>query len=422
MGLLGATFLLSLIILLFFFPWTLSWDRSQTAIYLLSTTVFGTAWWIFRVSQERGTHKNTGGKNYSQIDRWLHWLALQPSTVRKLSFDMECLFALPEHPEERADGAVYVCGLARSGTTLLLQFLNQLDQFHSLTYRDMPFVLAPNLWGRINRHFPRKAMLAERAHGDGLLVGYDSPESFEEVFWRTFSNSASRHENTYGSDTVSNEALQAFAHYRAIVANPTISSNGKHRRYLSKNNNNLVRLHSLSTDPSATIILVYRNPVATARSLYRLHLSFCAEVGDDFVQRYMAWLGHHEFGHGHLPFSFARPRMNPALHPNNPDYWLDYWNAVYLHLLEQKDLRLNWINYDTMCQYPQEMLSAIFTLLATHAEPLAMAAEVRPPSSETKPPTEFNPELLSTANVTYTRLTENKANVFRPAAQYERIY
>ena len=52
-------------------------------------------------------------------------------------------------------------------------------------YKDMPFILAPNLWSKLS--FNKKNIdLVERAHGDGIRVSVESPEAFEEVFWMTF--------------------------------------------------------------------------------------------------------------------------------------------------------------------------------------------------------------------------------------------
>ena len=45
---------------------------------------------------------------------------------------------------------VFVSGLARSGTTILLNALYESDEFASLSYKDMPFVLAPNLWSKLS--------------------------------------------------------------------------------------------------------------------------------------------------------------------------------------------------------------------------------------------------------------------------------
>lgn len=416
-SLLFAGFMLLLAIIVFFVPWVFSWEDEKTSEYFIALTIIGTVCGVWRMRQGARAEPQDSQKDYSLLDRWLHWLALEPLAVRRLSFEMECQYALPSPASSGAspaDRPVYVCGLARSGTTMLLQFLDQTQSFRSLTYRDMPFVLAPNLWRTLNRHSSRQAMLKERAHGDQMLVGYDSPESFEEVFWRTFGNSANVNGRAYGSDDVGEEALQRFGEYRALVANPRTkhAEDGQPRRYLSKNNNNLLRLRSLNADSAATVLLVYRNPVDTARSLHRLHQLFCTTYNDDFTRRYMSWLGHHEFGPGHLPLSFAVPRMNPHLKPDQPDYWLDYWNAVYSHVLDQADAGFYLVDHDRLRESPRQVLDAIFKLLDENIDVDRMAAEVRPPKGSDAPPSEFSPELLAAANATYTRLTTSKLNVF----------
>jgi hypothetical protein len=424
-----AAFLFLLAVIVFFFPWVLSWKGPQETQYFIAITLIGTVFGASRVWRSSHPSKDEGASNgYTLLDRWLHWLALEPLPVRRLSFEMESQFALRDTAADgqtaAGDKAVYVCGLARSGTTMLLQFLDQTESFRSLTYRDMPFVLAPNMWRMLNRHFPRESRLKERAHGDDVLVGYDSPESFEEVFWRTFGNSAEAGADAYGSDQIDEEALQRFAEYRSLVANPKKDSYGdagKPKRYLSKNNNNLLRLRSLAADPTSTILLVYRNPVDTARSLYRLHQLFCTTYNDDFTRKYMGWLGHHEFGPNHLPLSFARARMNPNLKPDQPDYWLDYWNAVYSHVLDQEHLRLHLINHDRTCESPRQMLDSIFALLGDETDTTQMAAQVRAPGNSKTPPSEFTPELLASANATYHRLTQSRLNIYEPKTNNEKL-
>jgi len=429
-SLLFASFLILLAVIVFFIPWVFSWEDTKTSEYFIALTIIGTACGVGRVwygsraakgqdSKQHDSSYQDSKHDYAWLDRWLHWLALEPLAVRRLSFEMECQYALPETAKtpgnaSAADRAVYVCGLARSGTTMLLQFLDQTQSFRSLTYRDMPFVLAPNLWRMLNRHSSRQAMLKERAHGDEMLVGYDSPESFEEVFWRTFGNSARLSGHGYGSDDVGEEALHRFADYRLLVANPKMKNaeDSPPRRYLSKNNNNLLRLRSLTADPAATVLLVYRNPVDTARSLFRLHQLFCTTYNDDFTRRYMGWLGHHEFGPGHVPLSFAVPRMNPHLKSDQPDYWLDYWNAVYSHVLDQEGAGFYLVSHDRMRESPKQMLGAIFTLLNEEADMNRMAAEVRAPKGLDAPPSEFSTELLSVANATYARLIKSKHNIY----------
>ena len=51
----------------------------------------------------------------------------------------------------------------------------------------MPFVLAPNFWSKFSLHNNNNSAMVERAHGDGIKVNTESPEAFEEVFWKTFS-------------------------------------------------------------------------------------------------------------------------------------------------------------------------------------------------------------------------------------------
>ena len=361
---------------------------------------------------------------YGTLERWLHWLALEPAVVRHLAFDLERQFALPKRPvhvsassnkaADPADGAVYVCGLARSGTTMLLRILNQIDVFRSLTYRDMPFVLSPNLWKQITRYAPQRSIPIERAHGDGILVDFDSPESFEEVFWRTF-GSATSDQGCLDTEEPSSEVLTAFADYRALVANPRkepAPANGISRRYLSKNNNNLLRLRTLCADPTATVLLMYRNPVATARSLHRQHLRFSATQSDDhFMRSYMGWLAHHEFGLDHRPFCFAVPDMDISLTPVDPNYWLDYWNGVYRHVLAQKDLRLYLVNHDALCAQPPQMLDAIFSVLDVQADTTALAQLIALSAPDAASTDGFRSELLHRAEATYCALQASPKNL-----------
>ncbi len=360
--------------------------------------------------------------DYNSIERLVHWLALEFRFVRELSFDVERLFFLPpkQHVSSKitkqisnpADGAVYVCGLARSGTTILLHILDEIKDFRSQTYRDMPFVLAPNLWKMITQHDNSPAIAEMRAHGDNLMVHFDSPEGFEEVFWRTFSR-INLDKQCFGVEEPTLDALENFADYRALVANPT-STRAHHftYRYLSKNNNNLLRLNTLSRDPTATLLLVYRDPIATARSLYYQHQRFSiAHSTDDFTRHYMRWLAHHEFGLDHLPFDFALPEMDVTLKPDNPNYWLGYWNAVYLHVLAQSESPFYLVNYDVLCDEPEQMLKSIFARLHVDADAKFLAQNIRSPSVECKPADEFNSEWVRRAQKTHQQLLGSSKNI-----------
>ena len=81
---------------------------------------------------------------------------------------------------------VFIAGLARAGTTILMRSLYDTGLFRSLTYRDMPFVLMPITWSRFSSLLRAHKEEQVRAHGDRIKINFDSPEAFEEVFWMTF--------------------------------------------------------------------------------------------------------------------------------------------------------------------------------------------------------------------------------------------
>jgi hypothetical protein len=345
---------------------------------------------------------------YSRLDRWFHHLALGSATVRRLSFDLDRRLVLRDGVAEVVGGPVYICGLARSGTTLLLRLLSRHTAFRSLSYRAMPFVLAPNLWRRLSGGGHRPSLAVERVQGDGLVVDTDSVEAFEEVFWRTFDPGLDEAGSCYGPGTP-DAAIHTFAQYRSMVVHPRPRGATPPPRYLSKNNNNLVRLSALCADGAATVLMMYRDPIMTARSLHRQHLKFSAPA-HPFVQDYMRWLGHREFGPGHLPFCFASPHMAAGLDPSEPDYWLDYWTAVYRHVLAQWGSRLRLIDYDALCRSPQDSLMRIFAALDEHADIEALACDVRT-APQAAPPIEFSAGLVMAAREAHAALTGNAANV-----------
>jgi hypothetical protein len=266
----------------------------------------------------------------------------------------------------------------------------------------MPFVLAPNMWRRVTGLTRRPTAPSERAHGDGILVDFDSPEAFEEVFWRTF-NPQPETAGAFGSVAPSSEALHAFAEYRAAVAGP--------KRYLSKNNNNLMRLAALAADPTASILVVYRDPIEAARSLLRQHQRFSTlQRSAPFTRAYMGWLAHYEFGLDHRPFAFAVARMQPGLTPEQPDYWLDYWDAVHRHVLDQLTTGIHLVDHELLCERPREVLAAVLAAVRAKADPAIIGAEIRPGAGSTEPQ-EFSSALRERAYATHAALRSSTRNL-----------
>ena len=81
---------------------------------------------------------------------------------------------------------VVVSGLARCGTTAMTTTLNKSDQFKSLNYSNMPFILAPNLWKKIYKTNSKKNW--ERKHGDETFINYTSAEALDEYFFKVHLN------------------------------------------------------------------------------------------------------------------------------------------------------------------------------------------------------------------------------------------
>jgi len=281
--------------------------------------------------------------DYSFVDRLLHRSALGNPVVAELAFDLEkARFAERTAPCD----AICVLGLARSGSTALMRALHSTGGFASLTYADMPFVTAPNLWHSIARHGKRSGAIGERAHGDGIMIDVDSPEAFEEVFWWTQS----------GRDYIAPDHLRVHSVPAELVAERrTLQSLVCLRygapRYLAKSNNQLLRLASLAPQtPQETYLIIFRDPMKQAGSLLAQHIRF-AEA-DGFTLRYMEWLVHHEFGATHRPFRFpGDPPVSGA--PSALDYWVQRWVDAYGYLLGVlRSLRsdnLVVVEYEALC-------------------------------------------------------------------------
>ena len=123
---------------------------------------------------------------YGRVDRALHRIAFGALGAQRRLAAIETRMFRDRIDPAHARRPVFVTSLPRAGTTVLLEALAALPEFAAATYRHMPFTLLPLLWTDASRRFQQAARPAERAHGDGLAVGFDSPEAFEETLWMAF--------------------------------------------------------------------------------------------------------------------------------------------------------------------------------------------------------------------------------------------
>ena len=244
-------------------------------------------------------------KNYSNIQKFLHDFVLSKKIINKSLFELEKIIYL-KNKDIINQSHVFITGLPRSGTTSLLNFLFSSDEYASLKYRNMPFVLSPNFAKLFNKkNNPKK----ERVHGDGIAFDINSPEALDEVF---FNND------------------QEFVKHELVNYIQLILLSNKKSKYLSKNNLNYKRVDLInSIFPNSIFLIPIREPLQHANSLLNQHLHFSQlQKEDDFIRRYMNYLGHNEFGLNHKLWN------DPINYQDRGkiDYWLEQWFLFYKNI------------------------------------------------------------------------------------------
>jgi hypothetical protein len=266
---------------------------------------------------------------YSYSQKLLHKIALSSSLLREIFFDLEKLFFLKK--DLKVDNRyVFISGMARSGTTILLNSIYETGEFASLTYQDMPFILSPNIWSKLNQN-TTAIIKQERAHNDGIKIDTLSPEAFEEIFWRTYSD----------DEFDTNNDFTDFIHLLCLKY--------RKQRYLSKNNQNIKRIEYLIKHfPNSKIIIPFREPLQHAYSLFNQHKKFSSlQKKDDFIRRYMSLIGHSEFGLDYEP-QFE----NDLKYPNfdNINHWLEQWYFSYKMLSHFMNMtQVLFVCYEELC-------------------------------------------------------------------------
>lgn len=333
-------------------------------IVLVSLVLIG-AVWLWRRRRPVPAGEGAGGEDaYSAGDRMVHVLAFSSPLVMK---------ALARRDAARAAGTVdrfehgaplFVTSLARGGTTALLNALSGEPGLGSYLYRDMPFPTAPYMWSRLSGS-EREVVRRQRAHGDGLEIGLDSPEAFDEVLWmlgwpghyrRDRIDPWGRQETAPGARDL---LRGTFARVAALRASERGLSEGARLHYLSKNNANIARIELLAAMfPGATVAVVLRQPGAHALSLWRQHQRFLKiHAEEDFTRRYMRDIGHFEFGALHRPIAFEG--FDPDAHdPAGPDYWLSYWVAAFTHVAARRDACI-LVSQDRLRAAPDRTMRAL---------------------------------------------------------------
>ena len=320
--------------------------------------------------------------------------------------DVESSAHRAELDEIAIDRPCYVAGLARSGSTILLELLAGQPGVATHRYRDFPPVYTPLFWNRAFAHVYRAdAPPAERAHKDRILVTPDSPEAMEEVLWMRFFPWVHDTGRSQVLDAAtSNPAFERFYgdHLRKIM----LVRGGQ--RYLSKGNYNLTRFAYLQKlFPTARFIVPVRDPRWHVASLMKQHRLFCAEEQrDPRILKHMRRAGHLEFGLDRRAINAgdtAKAEGIEALWREGQEVrgWARYWAMLYGFVLDQRatdpalEQAVLVVRYEDLCDRAEATLESAFA----HAGlPLDTAAATRWRRGSASRPTTIqdSPELTRT--------------------------
>ena len=247
---------------------------------------------------------------------------------------------------------VFICGMARSGTTFLTHLLDSTGNFSTFKYKYLPFYKVPIFWSYINFLFFLKKKRKQRFHGDALKVDINSPDSFEELIWK---NNLENYENKgYWQNIIFSQSKYLSKNLKTFIRK-TIHINKK-KKYLSKNNNNIFRIkYLLEKFPDAKIIIVIRNPIDLAFSSAKVHFRFLKfhENINDFSKE-LSELGHYEFGYNRKLFNLNKSdSFKTNIRFKTIKFYLEKYSDLLNFILknyseEIKEKKIVIFNYDNL--------------------------------------------------------------------------
>jgi hypothetical protein len=312
------------------------------------------------------------GDDAIEVPRWLDFWGGFVRRRERLMLrlgDLESRLLAAELRAVAIDRPIYVSGLARSGSTMLLEILASHPDVVSHRYSDFPPIYTPFWWNWLLARMARRPMApVERTHRDGIMVTPDSPEAMEEVLWMTFfpeAHDPSR-SNVLDRDTT-NAGFERF--YADHIRKLLLVRGG--RRYLAKGNYNVTRLgyiQKLFAD--ARFVIPVRQPAAHVASLIKQHRLFCrGETRNRSVLEHMRRVGHFEFGLDRRPLNTGDTGVDAilALWQSGEEVrgWARYWAQIYGFVADQlqADSRLreacHVVRFEDLCAAPADTIGAM---------------------------------------------------------------
>ena len=318
----------------------------------------------------------------------------------------------------RIERPIFICGLARSGSTILLELIASHPAVTTHKYRDFPPVFTPYWWNQSLSDTPnRHDAPEERAHGDGLMVTPDSPEAMEEPLWMAFfKNLHAPSQSHVLTPDHRNPRFDAF--YLDHIRKLLLVRGG--RRYASKGNYNVARIeYLLDLFPDARFVIPIRDPLTHVGSLMKQHRLFCEiQDADPRARPYLKYVGHFEFGRDRHPINFANNDDTQRVQDlwdrgEAARAWARSWRQVYQHVADllQRNAKLRdaalVVRYEDLCRQPSDTTGQI-----CHHCRLDMTDEVRSVSDNIHFPTYYKLELTEAQRQAIAEETRQTAEHF----------
>lgn len=302
---------------------------------------------------------------------------------------------------------IFITGLPRAGTTVLLEVLAGCEQFSYHTYQDMPFIFTPLMWRDFTAKYAKADTPKMRAHNDGIKINQQSPEAFEERFYVSFF--ADKYQgDTLSADDYRDENGKFELFYRHHIQK-LIYRDGGNKRYLSKNNLNITRISFIKQMfDDALILLPFRHPLQHALSLYRQHMNFTQlHKENPFAKEYMAAIGHFDFGENFKPVNFNQWLDRCDYRSHQLNFWLKYWIACYEYLLEHCPGDTCLVGFESINSQPQAYLKALGEYIDVPVDDLLkVGCRIRTIEPRTIDPSAYDKHLLKKAEEIYQTLIE----------------
>lgn len=284
--------------------------------------------------------------------------------------DLESRVLADDLPSVPIEAPIYVSGLARSGSTILLEALARHERTATHRYKDYPPVFTPYFWNWfLERAQKQEGPAVERSHKDGIAITPESPEAFEEVLWMAFFP----HLHDPAASGVLDQRTrhpEFEAFYRDHIRK-LLRVRGA-ARYLAKANYNVTRLeYLLEIFPDARFVVPVRDPVWHVASLMKQHALFRdAGEADPRTVAHLQRVGHFEFGLDRRPVNVDDPEGASRisdLWENGAEIegWARCWSQIYGYVADRLEASPKLreatllVRFEDLCREPQAILRSV---------------------------------------------------------------